>query len=93
MNVCDWGSDVLSMSSSARWSWKRRTFSAIIICSAQDYETSSPANADAFHCKKKGGCQNNTTFPVEYSHVRLEFEGRELSEGMDEARSAALWGH
>ena len=43
--------------------------------------------------KKKGGCQNNTTFPVEYSHVGLEFEGRELSEGMGEARSAALWGH
>ena len=41
----------------------------------------------------EGGSQNNTTFAVEYSRVGLQFEGGEPSEGMVEARSAALWGH
>ena len=94
MRLCDWGSDVLSMSSSARLPWKRRAFSAIMNCSEKEYETSSTTNADAVHCKKmEGGCQNNTTFLVEYSRVGLKFEGGEPSEDMVEARSAALWGH
>ena len=41
----------------------------------------------------EGGCQNNTTFAVECSRVGLKFEGGEPSEGVAEARSAALWGH
>ena len=94
MRLCDWRLDVLSMSSSAQWSWKRRAFSAIINCSAQEHETSSTTNADAVHCEKReGGCQSNTTFSVEYSREGLKFEGGEPSEGMVEARSAALWGH
>ena len=40
----------------------------------------------------EGGCQNNTTFPVEYSRVGSTFQGGEPSEGMVEARSAALLG-
>ena len=94
MCLCDWGFDVLSMSSSARCSWKRRAFSAITNCSAQEHETSSTTNADAVHCEKmEEGCQNNTTFAVEYSRVGLKFEGGEPSEGIAEARSAALCGH
>ena len=41
----------------------------------------------------EGGCQNNTTFPVEYSSVGLKFGGGEPSAGMVEAHSAALRGH
>ena len=68
--------------------------SAILNCSAQEYETSSTTNADAVHYEKiEGGCQNNTTFPVEYSRVGLKIEGAEPSEGMVEARGAVLWGH
>ena len=94
MRLCDWGSDVLSMGPSARWLWKRRAFSAIINCSAQEYETSSTTKTDAVHCEKiEGGCLNNTTFPVQYSRVGLKLAGAEPSEGMAEARSAALWGH
>ena len=55
-----------SISSSARWSWKKRAFSATINFSEQEFETSSTTNADAVHCEKmEGGCQNNTTSPVE----------------------------
>ena len=41
----------------------------------------------------EGCCQNNTTLPVEYSRVWLKIEGAEPSEGMIDARCAALWGH
>ena len=51
MRLCDWGSDVRSTSSSARLSWKRRAFSAIIDFSAQEYETPSTTNADAIQCE------------------------------------------
>ena len=40
----------------------------------------------------KGDCQNNATFPEEYSRVGSNPKGGEPSEGMVEARSAALWG-
>ena len=94
MRLGDWGSDVLSMSASARLSWKRHAFSAIIKRSAPDYKTSSTTNADAVHCEKnEGGRQHSTTFPGEYSRVGLKFEGGEPSEGMVEAGSAVLWGH
>ena len=39
------------------------------------------------------GCLNNTMFPVEYSCIGLQIDGIEPSEGMVEARSAALWGN
>ena len=56
------------MSPTARWSWKSLVFSAIMYCSAQEYGTSSTTNDEGDHGRKLNrGCQNSTTFSVEYS--------------------------
>ena len=41
---------------------------------------SSMTNDDGDHCEKQeGGCQNSTTFSVEYSSVGLKTDGAESS--------------
>ena len=50
--LCARGSGEDIMSLTAPWSWKRRAFSAIIYCSAQDYETLSTTNDHGDHCDK-----------------------------------------
>ena len=93
LRLCDRASNVISMSSNARWSWMRRACSAITTCTAQEDEVSSTTNADAVNCENmEGGCQNNTTFPVEYSRVASKFEEGEPSEGMVEAHCSPV-GH
>ena len=72
------GEDILS--SSTRRSWERRAFSAVVNCSAQEYDTPSTTNDDGRHCKKQeGGCQNSTTCSVEYSSVGPKTDGAEPS--------------
>ena len=64
------------MSSLARRSWKKRAFSAIINCSAQEYDTSSTTNNDGDHCdKRERSCRNGTTCSVEYSSVGSKTDG------------------
>ena len=73
------------MSSSARWCWKCRALSAIINCSALEYDTSSTKNNEGDHCEKQeGGCQNSTTCSVEYSSLRSKTDGAEPS--------VSIWG-
>ena len=70
------GEDI--MSSSVRRSWTRRAFSAIINCSAQEYDTSSTTNDEGDHCEKQeGGCQDSTTCSVEYSSLGSKTDGAE----------------
>ena len=83
--ACALGSGEDIMSSSARWSWKRRVFSAIINCFAQEYDTSSTRNDEAGHCEEQeGGCQNSTTCSVEYSSL--------WSKTDDAEPSVSIWG-
>ena len=61
--------------------FKSRAFSAIINCSAQEYETSSTTHNEGDRCEKKdGGCQNNTTLSVEYSREGSKVNGANPSE-------------
>ena len=77
------GEDI--MSSSVRRSWKRRAFSAIINCSAQEYDTSSTTNNEGDHYEKQeGGCQSSTTCSVEYSSLGSKTDGAEAS--------VSIWG-
>ena len=56
--------------------FKNLTFSAIINCSAQEYDTTSTTNDEGDHCEKlEGGCQNNTTLSVEYSREGSKADG------------------
>ena len=74
--------------------WKRRAFSANINCSAQEYETSSNDKRRRCPLRKNGGGlpkQHDVSRGI--LAYRVQFEGGEISEGMVEARSAALWGH
>ena len=85
MRSCALGSGEGIMSSSARWSWKKRVFSAIINCKAQEYYTSSTTNDEGDHCEKQeGGCQNSTTCSVEYSSLGSKTDGDEPS--------VSIWG-
>ena len=80
MHLCarESGEDILS--SWARWSWKERAFSAIIDCSAPEYDTSSTTNDEGNHCEKQeGGCQNSTTCAVQYSSVGSKTDGADPS--------------
>ena len=81
--LCVLGSGDDMMSSTARWSLKNRVFSAIINCSAQEYDTSSTTNNEGDHCEKKdGGCQNSTTLSVEYSREESNYDGANPSEAV-----------
>ena len=47
--------------------FKSLAFSAIINCSAQEYDTPSTTNDEGDHCEEQdGGCQNNTTQTANY---------------------------
>ena len=84
MRLCSLGSGEDTMGSSARRSWKRLSFSAIINCFEQKYDTSSTTNDDEDHCEKqKEGCQNSTICSVEYS--------REGSKTDDAEPSVIIW--
>ena len=61
--VLESGEDI--MSSSARWSWKKRAFSAT-------------TNDNGNHCEKQeGDSQNTTTCSVKFSSVRSKTDGAE----------------
>ena len=80
MGLCAFGPGEDIMSSWARWSWKERAFSAIIDCSAPEYDTSSTTNDEGNHCEKQeGGCQNSTTCAVQYSSVGSKTDGADPS--------------
>ena len=80
MYLCARGSSEDIMSSSARRSWKKRAFSAIIHCSAQDYGTSSTTNDDGDHCEKQEwDFQNITTYSGKYSSVGSKIDNVEPS--------------
>ena len=75
------------MSSTAQWSLKSLPLSAIINCSAQEYDTPLTTNDEGDHCEKKdGGCQNNTTLSVEYSREGSNTDGANRSEAV-----LAIW--
>ena len=94
MRLCALGSGEDIMSSSAQRSWKRRTFSAIINCSAQEYDTSYTTNDEGDHCEKQeGGCQNSTTCFVEYSSLGSKADGAEPSVSIWRVGSVLLRDH
>ena len=83
MRLCVRGSGDDMMSSAARCSLKSLAFSAIINCSAQEYDTPSTTNDEGDHCEKlDGGCQNNTTLSVEYSREGSNADGANPSEAV-----------
>ena len=69
MRLCARGSAEDIMSSSARWSWKRRAFPAIMNCSAQEYDTPSTTNDDGDHCENRRGVDG--TAPPAPLHTRV----------------------
>ena len=77
------GSGDNMMSSTARWALKILAISAIINCSAQEYETPSTTNDEWDQCEKEdGGYQNNTTSSVEYSREGSNADGAIPSEAV-----------
>ena len=80
------GSGDNMMSSTARWALKILAISAIINCSAQEYETPSTTNDEWDQCEKEdGGYQNNTTSSVEYSREGSNADGANPSEAVLES--------
>ena len=68
--LCSRGSGESIIRSAASQSWKRRAFSAVIHCSAQEYDTSSTTKDEENNCEKnKGDRQTSTTRSVQYSGV------------------------
>ena len=60
MRLCVLGSVDDMMSFTARWSLISLAFSAIVNCSAQEYDTSSTTNDEGDHCEKEDGSARPT---------------------------------